>query len=98
MFSPPTTLEASMVHRIRRIDPFSAAKVSAILYFFGGLIAAPFLFLASMMAPDESAVGIGLAIVIPVVYAVMGFIVTLIACALYNLVAGWVGGVQMELE
>ena len=89
-----------MVHRIRRIDPFSAAKVCAVLYFLGGLIAVPIFLIVGMMAPEAGGERFGLvfAIVIRVVYAVMGFIFTLIACAIYNLVAGWVGGIEMELE
>lgn len=89
-----------MVHRVRRIDPFSAAKVCAVLYFLGGLIAVPFFLLMSAVAPNESGerFGMAFAIAIPVVYAVMGFIVTLIGAALYNLVSGWVGGVELELE
>ncbi len=89
-----------MVHRIRRIDPFSAAKVCAVLYFLGGLLAVPFFLLMSAVAPDETGerFGMAFAIAIPVGYAVMGFVVTLIAAALYNLIAGWVGGVEIELE
>ena len=34
----------------------------------------------------------------PVLYAVFGLIGGAIGAALYNLVAGWVGGLEVELE
>lgn len=40
----------------------------------------------------------GLAVLVPVLYAAFGFVGTLIAAALYNLVAGWVGGIEIEVE
>lgn len=87
-----------MAQRIRNIDPVQAAKVVAILYLMVGLVLVPiFLFLAFM---DSNAFGFGMgfAIFIPVFYAVVGFIGTMIFCALYNLVAGWVGGIEVEFE
>lgn len=87
-----------MAQRIRNIDPVQAAKVVAVLYLLIGTVLIPiFLFLAFM---DSNAFGFGMGfmILIPVVYAVMGFIGTIVACALYNLVAGWVGGIEVELE
>lgn len=87
-----------MAQRIRNIDPVQAAKVVAVLYLMVGLVLVPiFLFLAFM---DSNAFGFGMgfAIFIPVFYAVIGFIGTIIFCALYNLVAGWVGGIEVEFE
>ncbi len=87
-----------MAQRIRNIDPVQAAKVVAVLYLMVGLVLVPiFLFLAFM---DSNAFGFGMgfAIFIPVFYAVIGFISTIIFCALYNLVAGWVGGIEVEFE
>ena len=37
-------------------------------------------------------------IVFPIMYFVIGFVVGIIFSALYNLVAGWTGGVEMKLE
>ena len=87
-----------MAQRIRNIDPVQAAKVVAVLYLMVGLVLVPiFLFLAFM---DSNAFGFGMgfAIFIPVFYAVIGFIGTIIFCALSNLVAGWVGGIEVEFE
>lgn len=87
-----------MVHRIRRFDPFTTARALAIVYGIVGLVFSPIFILASMVAPEQAGFGIGFAVVIPVVYAVMGFIMTLVGCWLYNVVAGWVGGIEMELD
>ena len=32
------------------------------------------------------------------VYGVVGWVMTAIGCAIYNLVAGWVGGIEVQLE
>ena len=87
--------------RLRRIDPTQAAKVSGILYGLMGLLLAPFFFLFTLVAPEASgagALGIGFAIAVPLIYAVIGAIGTFIAAAVYNLVAGWVGGIEVEVE
>jgi hypothetical protein len=37
-------------------------------------------------------------LLVPVFYAVFGYIMSAIACALYNLVASWAGGISITLE
>jgi protein-S-isoprenylcysteine O-methyltransferase Ste14 len=93
---PTPTQEATMKHRIRRIDPMQAAKMATVIYLILGLVFVPFLMLASMAAP--TGFGIGFAIAMPLMYAVFGFVFTLIGAFIYNLVAGWVGGVELELD
>jgi hypothetical protein len=89
-------------HRIRRIAPLAAAKVAAIIYAVIGLIFFPFFLIISRLAPGGagpwSSMGMGFAIILPICYAIFGFIGTLIATALYNAVAGWVGGIEVEVE
>lgn len=92
-----------MRKRIRRVSVFQTAKVSAVLYGLMGLLAVPFVFLASMLSPGETnlfGIGAGLvgAIMLPVIYAVFGFIFTAIGCAIYNAVAGVIGGIEFEVE
>ncbi len=93
-----------MAQQIRRIDPFSAAKVAAILYGIMGLVFIPFVLVLRSLVPAEAAeagfapgFGMGFAIVLPVIYACVGFVFTFIGAALYNVVAGWVGGLEIEL-
>ena len=42
--------------------------------------------------------GIGAVIVLPITYGIMGFIAGAIGAAIYNLVSGWVGGLELEVE
>jgi len=35
---------------------------------------------------------------IPVIYGVMGFVFGIIMAAIYNLIAGWIGGTEVEVE
>lgn len=49
-------------------------------------------------APEQAGFGILFAIAMPLLYACIGAVGTLIAAALYNLVAGWVGGIEVEFE
>ena len=44
----------------------------------------------------ESCFGMG--ILMPVIYGVMGFIGGVIGAAVYNLVARWIGGIELEVE
>src|SRR5690349_12831463 len=51
-------------------------------------------------APAAIATGVMLimALLLPVFYGVMGFIVGVIGAAIYNLVAQWIGGIEVEVE
>ena len=40
----------------------------------------------------------GMGILMPVIYGVMGFIGGIIGAAVYNLVASWIGGIELEVE
>jgi hypothetical protein len=40
----------------------------------------------------------GMGILMPVIYGVMGFIGGVIGAAVYNLVARWIGGIELEVE
>lgn len=90
-------------HRIRRIAPVQAAKIAAVLYGLLALLFVPFLLLFSSLSPTAASspwagMGIGFAIALPLIYAAFGFVGTLIAAAIYNAVAGWVGGIEVDVE
>jgi len=94
-----------MKMQLRRIGPLSAARVTGVLYFLLGAIAALFLLLASGLGgfaaanrgnfnpPDTPII-----LVIPIFYGIGGFIGGLITAALYNVVAGLTGGLEFDLE
>ena len=94
---------------VKRVDPLSFAKITGVLYALMGLCFGAIFSLVSMVGAAVSPrlsggggfgffLGIGAVIALPIFYGVIGFIFSLIGAALYNLVAGWVGGVAMEIE
>ena len=87
-----------MVQRLSRFGVGQTAKVIGVLYGLLGLVFLPFFLVAALFAPDQAGFGVGLAIAFPILYGVCGFIFTAIGCALYNLVAGMVGGVEVQLD
>ena len=85
---------------IKRIDPFSAGKVAGVAYAFLGLLVALFVALLGSAIGGGVMGNFGMAalIVFPILYGVIGFIATALGAAIYNLVAGWVGGVRIDTE
>jgi hypothetical protein len=88
-----------VAQRISRFSIGQSAKFLGVLYTLFGLVFVPFFLLIGMFAPDGQ-VGFGtmFAIAMPVMYGVFGLIGGAIGAALYNLVAGWVGGIEVELD
>jgi len=99
--------------RIRRFGIVRTATVAAVMYAVAVivvtlLVGLPFALLAGFGAHGNGAavavlgggaVGLLLAGLLgALAYAVMGWIVTAVACALYNVAAGWVGGIEVQLE
>ena len=91
-----------MKKRLTRVTPLRAGVVLGILYGLLGLIAAPFFLLAAILGAKTSGAmavgGIAFAVLIPVLYAVAGFIGGIIAAFFYNLVAKWTGGLEFEVS
>lgn len=82
-----------MKKQIVSISPVQTGKVFAVLYF---LLSLPFVAMMAMMfsfshSPAPSMI---MLIVFPFMYMIFGFIFTVIAAWVYNLVAGWVGGIE----
>jgi|SRR5579864_920586 len=96
---------------IRRLGVLSVAKTQGTLYallglIVGAVVALLALFgaaLGSSMGSDHqgsifsAALGVGAIVIFPVVYGLVGFVAGLLIAALYNLVAGITGGVEIEL-
>ncbi len=87
-----------MPQQIRRFGVGQTAKVVGVLYALIGVVLLPFVLLAAMYSPNKTGFGAGLALAVPVLYGVLGFISTAIGCAIYNFVAGLVGGIEVELD
>jgi hypothetical protein len=86
-----------MVQRIRRFGVAQTAKVVGVLYLLVGLFVAPVVLLATILGFEESSFGVAFAIGLPILYACAGFVGAAIGCAIYNVVAGWIGGIEVEL-
>ena len=93
---------------IKRIGPLSCAKLSGLLYAVIGLLIGGVFSLAAMAGAFASetagaagigaVIGVGAVIVFPILYGLMGFVGTLIAAWLYNVAAGVVGGVEVDIQ
>lgn len=94
---------------VRRVGPLSLAKISGTLYALVGLLIGAIVSLISlvggaMVRGDENAgmvgaiFGAAAIIVLPICYGVLGFVTSLIGAALYNAIAGMVGGVEIDLQ
>ncbi len=93
---------------IKRVGPVSCGKIAGILYGLVGLIVGTVFSLVAMaggFASDSSGgasmgamVGVGAILALPLLYGGLGAISTIIFAALYNLLAGVVGGVEIDLE
>jgi hypothetical protein len=94
--------------RLRSINVVQLALMYGVICAVIGLIIGLLLAFAILVVPTVTSTtgmpNIGpLAIVLfPIIYAILlfiiGFIEGLILAALYNLVAGWIGGVEIQLE
>jgi hypothetical protein len=93
-----------MLQRVRRVGVGQVAKVLGVLYLALGFIFGVCIWLFSSLAPSTTGAspffGMGLAalIVIPIVYAIIGVVFGAITAVIYNLVAGAVGGIELDLE
>ena len=86
-----------MQYRIRRFGIQSTALTVGILYFLLSLLLLPIFYLATGGALAGSLPPITL-VLIPFIYAVVGYVGSAIGCWLYNIVAGWSGGIAFTLE
>ena len=98
---------------LKRIEPGSAFKVGIVVYAFLGLIVGICMALFSMIAGSLGNLasggalgaralgfgfGAGAIIIFPILYGVLGGIAGAIGAAVYNLVASWVGGLEVDIS
>ena len=95
---------------IQKIGAMSLGKVLGVLYAFIGLLVGAIVSLVSMVgavigtAGGESPgaflgvfFGVAAIVALPLFYGAMGFIGGLVTAALYNVIVGVTGGVELEL-
>lgn len=97
------------MHILKSVGVMSVAKVMGFIYGCMGLIFVPIFLIIGIMgsvvsqkdtpfAPFAGLFGILMAVMMPLAYGAMGFIMGAIGAALYNLIAKKVGGVELEFE
>ncbi len=94
------------MHIVRSVGVLSVAKIMGLIYGCLGLIFAPLFLLFGLLGaiagqsktPLAGVFGIILAVAMPVIYGLMGFITGAIGGLLYNVFAKLVGGFELELE
>jgi hypothetical protein len=93
--------------QIKRFGVVQTAKFFAIIYLIIGMLAIVPMFLMTLImglatgGAEGGIVGLfgGVFLLfMPIVYALAGFVFVALGCLIYNLVAKWVGGIEIELE
>ncbi len=90
---------------ITKMEVLSVGKVYALTLAIVGFVAGIFVAIigsavSTFTRPGMFGTGFGIAsiILLPVIYGIIGFIAGIIGAAIYNLVAKWVGGIEIELK
>jgi hypothetical protein len=98
---------------VKRVGPGSAFKIGLVLYGIIGLLAGIVVAFVSMVAGSlgslgHSAVpgargfglgmGFGAIIFFPILYGLFGGVFAAVGAVLYNVVAGWVGGLEVDIS
>jgi hypothetical protein len=92
---------------ITRIGPMSCAKIAGTLYAAMGLVIGCVISLAAVAGGFGSngaegamgaLVGVGAIFILPILYGGLGFVAALVGVWLYNVLAGVVGGIEMDVR
>jgi len=93
---------------LKRIEPGSAFKLGAVSYAIIGLLLGIIFALISMVGgalvpASETGLfrmlfGAGAIVFLPICYGIIGGISAALGAVIYNLVAGWVGGLEVDIS
>jgi hypothetical protein len=96
---------------LKRIGPFSVAKIGGIIYAVLGFVVGIFVSFFAMLGVFANAMtsdgpgalfgiffGVGAIIFLPICYGLLGFVMCAITAWLYNIFAGVVGGIEVDLQ
>ena len=99
---------------LKRIGPGSAFKVGLVTYAFVGLVVGAIMAFFSMIAGSLAGLGgaqagagtrafgfgmgLGAIVIMPIVYAIIGGIGAALGALVYNLAAGWIGGLEVDIS
>jgi hypothetical protein len=94
--TPAKLCHPPMKIRVKRIAPLQAGKMLAGIYALLSLIAIPIMLIAAFT--NSAGIPLGMAIAMPLLYIAIGFVGGIIGAAFYNIVAGWLGGFEIDYE
>jgi len=97
--------------RVKSLDPMGMGKTMAAIYGAMSLLIIPAFVIMMIVAvvagagqkdlpfagATGAALGLLLMIILPLLYALMGFVSGALMALIYNLVSNWLGGIIMEL-
>jgi hypothetical protein len=94
------------MHILKSVGVMSVAKILGLLYGCMGLLFVPLFLLFGLMGslvgqektPFAGILGVVFAVLMPVLYGGMGFVTGAISALLYNVLAKWMGGFELQLE
>lgn len=96
------------MHTINSVGVLSVAKIMGAIHAVFGLVFMPFFLLIGLMGslipnqngqnPFGAIGGIVMGLFLPVFYGVFGFIFGALGAFLYNLMAKWLGGIEMQIQ
>ena len=91
---------------LKSVGVMSVAKMAGAIHVALGLLLAPAFLMMGMIGsmagqhpnPFGAIGGVALAVIAPILYGVMAFVIGAIMALLYNLVAKWIGGIELEVQ
>jgi ABC-type sugar transport system permease subunit len=89
--------------RVKKIGILQTSLISAIIFFFLSLIlVVPIMLIMGIAGGFSDNMGFAfgglLLMFMPIMYAIMGFLMTAFWCWLYNVIAKKIGGIEIEFE
>ena len=88
-----------MIQEITKVDSLSAAKMSALLSAAMTLIfIIPFTLMSFFATPEAMGFSIGFILLMPLLYALLGYLFGLFGAAVYNFVARQFGGLKLTIS
>jgi len=105
-FEFKSTKTGRFMHTIKSVGVLSVAKIMGAIYAVMGLILLPFFLLAGFIGsmagehgnPLGAIGGLVFGLFAPVFYGAIGFVFGAIGAFLYNVMAKWLGGIEVQVQ